>query len=166
MCADLPTANSTHLNLAWLSSMQAPSSEPSVRLVAGSSTAIVYDYPGVTRDRLYTRAYWGNTEFVVVDTGGLMGDASKLDAAISAAAMHAISAGKQDVVTMHPTTGTASTPRIPAFTLQYTVFKTKLKLGSSNCKDKPQGEFHVQSQSWKFSHHQRFHLMQRDCRKL
>ena len=60
--------------------------------ITGSATAIVYDYPGVTRDRLYTRAYWGNTEFVVVDTGGLMGDASKLEAAISAAAMHAISA--------------------------------------------------------------------------
>ncbi len=60
--------------------------------ITGSATAIVYDYPGVTRDRLYTRAYWGNLEFVVVDTGGLMGDASKLDADISAAAMHAISA--------------------------------------------------------------------------
>ena len=60
--------------------------------ITGSATAIVYDYPGVTRDRLYTRAYWGNTEFVVVDTGGLMGDASKLEAEISAAAMHAISA--------------------------------------------------------------------------
>ena len=60
--------------------------------ITGSATAIVYDYPGVTRDRLYTRAYWGNTEFVVVDTGGLMDDASKLDADISAAAMHAISA--------------------------------------------------------------------------
>ena len=60
--------------------------------ITGSATAIVYDYPGVTRDRLYTRAYWGNTEFVVVDTGGLMGDASRLQAEISAAAMHAISA--------------------------------------------------------------------------
>lgn len=60
--------------------------------ITGSATAIVYDYPGVTRDRLYTRGYWGNTEFVVVDTGGLMGDASKLEANISAAAMHAISA--------------------------------------------------------------------------
>ena len=60
--------------------------------ITGSATAIVYDYPGVTRDRLYIRAYWGNTEFVVVDTGGLMGDASKLAADISAAAMHAISA--------------------------------------------------------------------------
>lgn len=60
--------------------------------ITGSATAIVYDYPGVTRDRLYTRGYWGNTEFVMVDTGGLMGDASKLEANISAAAMHAISA--------------------------------------------------------------------------
>ena len=60
--------------------------------ITGSATAIVYDYPGVTRDRLYTRGYWGNTEFVVIDTGGLMGDASKLEADISAAAMHAISA--------------------------------------------------------------------------
>lgn len=66
--------------------------------------AIVYDYPGVTRDRLYTRAHWGNTEFVVVDTGGLMGDASKLDAAISAAAMHAISAGTQYAVPVYPAT--------------------------------------------------------------
>lgn len=60
--------------------------------ITGSATAIVYDYPGVTRDRLYTRGYWGNTEFVVVDTGGLMGDASKLEMEISAAAMHSISA--------------------------------------------------------------------------
>ena len=60
--------------------------------ITGSATAIVYDYPGVTRDRLYTRGYWGNSEFVVVDTGGLMGDASKLEADISVAAMHAISA--------------------------------------------------------------------------
>lgn len=40
--------------------------------------AIVYDYPGVTRDRMYTRAVWGDKEFVVVDTGGLMSDATKL----------------------------------------------------------------------------------------
>ena len=40
--------------------------------------AIVYDYPGVTRDRMYTRAEWGEREFCVVDTGGLMSDATKL----------------------------------------------------------------------------------------
>jgi hypothetical protein len=37
--------------------------------IAGSSVAVVYDYPGVTRDRLYTRAFWGDTEFVLIDTG-------------------------------------------------------------------------------------------------
>lgn len=46
--------------------------------IAGSQVAIVYDYPGVTRDRLYTRAFWGAHEFLLVDTGGLMSDAEKL----------------------------------------------------------------------------------------
>lgn len=46
--------------------------------ITGSNLAIVYDYPGVTRDRMYTRAVWGTSEFVVVDTGGLMSDAVKL----------------------------------------------------------------------------------------
>lgn len=46
--------------------------------MSGSNSAIVYDYPGVTRDRLYKRAVWGNTEYVLVDTGGLISDASKL----------------------------------------------------------------------------------------
>lgn len=43
-----------------------------------TTKAIVYDYPGVTRDRLYTRAFWGKREFVVVDTGGLVSDAEAL----------------------------------------------------------------------------------------
>lgn len=46
--------------------------------ITGQNLAIVYDYPGVTRDRMYTRASWGEAEFVVVDTGGLMSDAVKL----------------------------------------------------------------------------------------
>lgn len=46
--------------------------------IAGTSVAVVYDYPGVTRDRLYTRAFWGDKEFVLIDTGGLMSDAAKL----------------------------------------------------------------------------------------
>ena len=29
--------------------------------ITGSNLAIVFDYPGVTRDRLYTRAAWGAT---------------------------------------------------------------------------------------------------------
>lgn len=30
------------------------------------------DEPGVTRDRLYGRSYWGDYEFMVVDTGGVL----------------------------------------------------------------------------------------------
>lgn len=38
--------------------------------LAGSSLAVVFDYPGVTRDRLYTRAFWGDKEYCLIDTGG------------------------------------------------------------------------------------------------
>lgn len=41
------------------------------RLV-GSNRAIVVDEPGVTRDRLYGRSYWGDQEFMVIDTGGVI----------------------------------------------------------------------------------------------
>ncbi|WOK92406.1 hypothetical protein Cni_G01097 [Canna indica] len=41
------------------------------RLVGGNR-AIVVDEPGVTRDRLYGRSFWGDQEFMVVDTGGVM----------------------------------------------------------------------------------------------
>lgn len=44
------------------------------RLV-GKRLAIVEDTPGVTRDRLYSPASWGNREFIITDTGGIiMGD--------------------------------------------------------------------------------------------
>lgn len=41
------------------------------RLVGGNR-AIVVDEPGVTRDRLYGRSFWGDHEFMVVDTGGVV----------------------------------------------------------------------------------------------
>ncbi|KZV56455.1 hypothetical protein F511_08353 [Dorcoceras hygrometricum] len=41
------------------------------RLVGGNK-AIVVDEPGVTRDRLYGRSHWGDYEFMVVDTGGVL----------------------------------------------------------------------------------------------
>ncbi|XP_065866923.1 uncharacterized protein [Euphorbia lathyris] len=41
------------------------------RLVGGNR-AIVVDEPGVTRDRLYGRSFWGESEFMVVDTGGVV----------------------------------------------------------------------------------------------
>jgi len=34
--------------------------------------SIVYDTPGITRDRTYRPAYWGEHEFRVVDTGGIV----------------------------------------------------------------------------------------------
>lgn len=34
--------------------------------------AIVVDEPGVTRDRLYGRSFWGDRDFSVIDTGGVM----------------------------------------------------------------------------------------------
>jgi GTP-binding protein len=37
--------------------------------ICGKNLAIVYDEPGVTRDCMYMRAFWGNAEFVIVDTG-------------------------------------------------------------------------------------------------
>ena len=39
--------------------------------LTGTKRAIVYDQPGITRDRMYVRAFWGDTEFMMVDTGGL-----------------------------------------------------------------------------------------------
>lgn len=38
----------------------------------GGNKAIVVDEPGVTRDRLYGRSFWGEYEFMVVDTGGVV----------------------------------------------------------------------------------------------
>jgi GTPase len=45
-----------------------------VNRLAQVQDAIVYDEPGVTRDRTYKRAFWADRDFVVVDTGGLVFD--------------------------------------------------------------------------------------------
>lgn len=37
--------------------------------MAGSKMAVVFDQPGITRDRMYTRTEWNKTEFVLIDTG-------------------------------------------------------------------------------------------------
>jgi GTP-binding protein len=60
--------------------------------IVGKQVAIVFDYPGVTRDRLYTRASWGGREFMLVDTGGLMSDAAALPQEQQAAAIRSIGA--------------------------------------------------------------------------
>ncbi len=43
-----------------------------VNRLAKQQSAIVHDEPGVTRDRTYLNAFWGDREFLVVDTGGLI----------------------------------------------------------------------------------------------
>ncbi|MEA5594358.1 ribosome biogenesis GTPase Der [Rivularia sp. UHCC 0363] len=43
-----------------------------VNRFAKQQSAIVHDEPGVTRDRTYLNAFWGDREFLVVDTGGLV----------------------------------------------------------------------------------------------
>ncbi len=45
-----------------------------VNRLCQTNNAIVYDTPGVTRDRTYQIAEWGGKEFQVVDTGGLIFD--------------------------------------------------------------------------------------------
>ncbi|MGC9371737.1 MAG: ribosome biogenesis GTPase Der [Thermovirgaceae bacterium] len=45
--------------------------------IAGRREAIVDDQPGVTRDRLYTRAEWQGKAFYLVDTGGMTGSLRK-----------------------------------------------------------------------------------------
>jgi GTP-binding protein len=43
-----------------------------VNRLAGDQMAIVHDEPGITRDRTYQLAFWGDRDFQVVDTGGLV----------------------------------------------------------------------------------------------
>lgn len=45
-----------------------------VNRLCGDQQAIVHDQPGITRDRTYRPAFWGNRDFQVVDTGGLVFD--------------------------------------------------------------------------------------------
>ena len=45
-----------------------------VNRLAGGKDAIVYDEPGVTRDRTYQPAFWRDRDYMVVDTGGLVFD--------------------------------------------------------------------------------------------
>lgn len=45
-----------------------------VNRLAQVQDSIVFDQPGVTRDRTYKPAFWRDREFLVVDTGGLVFD--------------------------------------------------------------------------------------------
>lgn len=58
--------------------------------------------PGVTRDRLYMRADWGATEFVIVDTGGLMSESERLPANLERKDVRGLSDLDLPQVSTHP----------------------------------------------------------------
>ena len=59
--------------------------------LAQTRSAIVEELSGVTRDRLYSRAYWNGREFVLIDTGGIVpGTTDKIEGSIKIQAEAAI----------------------------------------------------------------------------
>jgi GTP-binding protein len=65
--------------------------------LAGTHDAIVFETPGVTRDRSYHRADWNGREFVLIDTGGI--DFSDVDAFGASIRQQALMAAEEaDVV--------------------------------------------------------------------
>lgn len=52
--------------------------------------ALVADFPGLTRDRKYGQARYDDMQFIVVDTGGITGDESGIDAFMAAQSLKAI----------------------------------------------------------------------------
>jgi GTPase len=60
--------------------------------IAGRSVAIVEDFPGTTRDRIFAEASWNGKDFILVDTGGLeFQDGSVLGRGVRQQAQEAIS---------------------------------------------------------------------------
>ncbi|MED5524648.1 ribosome biogenesis GTPase Der [Gallaecimonas pentaromativorans] len=51
--------------------------------LTNSRDALVADYPGLTRDRKYGQARYGEHDFILVDTGGIEGDEKGIDAAMA-----------------------------------------------------------------------------------
>lgn len=63
-----------------------------------SRVAIVEDEPGVTRDRIYSKAEWMGHEFILIDTGGITLDSGEIDEQIKVQAEIAID--EADVIVM------------------------------------------------------------------
>src|SRR5680860_711163 len=55
-----------------------------------SRDALVADFPGLTRDRKYGEGNYENQRFIIIDTGGLMGDELGLDAAMAKQSLQAV----------------------------------------------------------------------------
>ncbi|MCM2680133.1 ribosome biogenesis GTPase Der [Echinimonas agarilytica] len=52
--------------------------------------ALVADFPGLTRDRQYGHARFGESEFIVIDTAGIYGDEEGIDALMVEQSMQAV----------------------------------------------------------------------------
>lgn len=52
--------------------------------------ALVADFPGLTRDRKYGQAEYGDYQFILVDTGGITGDEEGIDALMAEQSLQAI----------------------------------------------------------------------------
>ena len=77
-----------------------------VNRILGRREAVVQDTPGVTRDRVSYDAEWGGREFVLVDTGGWMLDATGLTAHIAEQAEIAIQLADAVIFVVDATVGT------------------------------------------------------------
>ncbi len=55
-----------------------------------SRDALVADFPGLTRDRQYGRGQIGASPYIVIDTGGLVGDEQGLDSLMAKHVWHAV----------------------------------------------------------------------------
>ena len=77
-----------------------------VNRILGRREAVVQDIPGVTRDRVSYDAEWSGHDFVVVDTGGWISDATGMAAQIAEQAELAISAADAVLFVVDATVGT------------------------------------------------------------
>ena len=55
-----------------------------------SRDALVADFPGLTRDRKYGHGVFDDSQFIVIDTGGLSGDSEQLDQQMAAQTRYAL----------------------------------------------------------------------------
>ncbi|MFT8394924.1 ribosome biogenesis GTPase Der [Propionibacterium sp.] len=77
-----------------------------VNRILGRREAVVQDTPGVTRDRVSYDAEWAGHDFVLVDTGGWISDASGMAAQIAEQAETAIQLADSVLFVVDATVGT------------------------------------------------------------
>jgi len=83
-----------------------------VNRLAGAQDAIVFDQPGVTRDRTYQPAFWRDRDYLVVDTGGLVfGDDTEFLPYIREQAQLALSEASAAVLVVDGKTGPTESDR-------------------------------------------------------